>query len=189
MKRDRDRWERKYAGKDRRVSEADPLLTDHANLLTGGRAIDVACGLGANALFVAERGYEVDAVDISLAALKELDGAAKRKGLPVRALLADLDDFPIPRGMYDLVLVFSFFSPLLMPAMQKSLRSGGLLFYATYNLNHTAVQPDFNPKYLVPSGGLGAYFPDLTRVLDEPEAGEAGNVSRLIGRKQEMFRS
>lgn len=183
MKRDQERWERKYATEGLRVPEPDRLLVDHANLLTGGRAMEIACGLGANSLFVADRGYEVDAVDISPSALKVLNGEAKRRGLSVRPVLADLDYFPLPSQLYDLVLAFAFFSPPLMPAIQDALRSGGLLFYATYNHRHTTVHQGFNPQYLVPPGGLAGYFPGLNVLLDEPDAGEAENVSRLIARK------
>lgn len=183
MKRDRERWERRYAGGGRPIPGADPLLVEHSGILIGGRAVDIACGLGANALFVAERGYEVDAVDISFTALRGLDREAKRRGVPVRPILADLDFFPLPKDVYHLVLVFAYFSPELMPAIQDSLRPGGLLFYATYNHRHTSVHPGFNPKYLVPPGGLAGYLPGLNMVLDEPDAGDEANISRLIGRK------
>ncbi len=183
VKSDRDRWELKYADQSRSMPEVDRLLIDHQHLLIGGRAMDVACGLGSNALFVAERGYEVDAIDISLSALSEPAREAKRRGLPVRPIVADLDFFPLPIGLYDLVLVFLFFSPSLMQHIEKALRPGGLLFYSTYNFRHTSVRPGFDEKYLVPSGGLSRYFPGLAVVLDEPDAGDAENLSRLIGRK------
>jgi tellurite methyltransferase len=161
----------------------DRLLVDHQQLLIGGRAIEVACGLGASSLFIAERGYEVDAVDISLSALSELASEAKKNGLPVRPIVADLDFFPLPERLYDLFLVFLFFSPSLMAQIENALRPGGLLFYSTYNYRHTSVRPGFDEKYLVPSGGLACYFPGLSVVLNEPDAGDAGNISRLIGRK------
>lgn len=122
-------------------------------------------------------------MDISLSALSALDREAKRAGLPVRPIVADLDSFPLPVGAYDLVLVFLFFSPSLMQQIEDTLRPGGLLFYATYNFRHMSVRPGFDEKYLVPAGGLACYLPGLSVVLDEPDAGDEENFSRLIARK------
>ena len=145
--------------------------------------MDLAAGLGRNALFAARNGYEVDAVDISHQALQRLTEAAQEKGLPVNCIEADLDAYRISERAYDLILVFQFFSPSLMASLEQGLKPGGLLFYSTFNHRHLSQRPEFNPAYLVPTGGLAPFFTQLEILLNEPEGGTDGNLARLIGRK------
>jgi len=180
---DREKWDARYSRTGPGSSTPDPLLVEHADLLTGGRALDLACGTGAESLFVAARGYVVDAVDISTVALSVLSARARELGAEVRCIAADLDSFVIPTETYDLVMVFYFFSPRLMANIARALKSGGFLFYSTFNRRHTSVNPEFNPEYLVPPGGLAKFFPALDTLLDEPVGGEDGNVARLIARR------
>jgi len=184
MKTDRNRWEAKYAADRDEFPPPDPFLVHYAHLLIPGRALYPACGLGANALFLAEQGYEVDATDVSFAALSRLQDEAARRGLHVRTFVADLDYYPFPQGRYDLALVFYFFSPALIPSIKATLKCGGMIVYSTYNYRHTSVKPGFNPDYLTPPGGLSSCFSDFDILVSEPEAGEHGNLSRLIGRKR-----
>jgi SAM-dependent methyltransferase len=184
VKSDRSRWNSRYAQEGPGEPAPDPLLIEHEHLLTGDRALDLACGLGADSLFVAGRGYVVDAVDISIVALSVLKTRARDLGLRVRCVVADLDVFPLPKELYDLVMVFYFFAPRLMAATEGALKSGGLLFYATFNHRHSSLNPGFNPDYLVPLDGLAKFFSQLDILLDEPDGGPAGNISRLIARRR-----
>jgi len=183
VKRHSEKWNERYARTSGSLPEPDILLTAHRELLTLGRALDLACGTGSNALFLAEQGYSVDAVDISFAALSGLSSEARRRSLPVHCVVADLDYFVLPKCTYDLVAIFYFFDPRLVASITGCLRKGGTLFYATYNYRHTSVKPGFNKDYLVPAGGLTNYFAALSIVLDEPETGQYANVSRLIAVK------
>lgn len=184
MKEDRSRWNAKYSSNRDKFPGPDPFLVQRADLLSPGRALYPACGLGADALFLAERGYRVDATDISFAALSRLRDEAARRGLRVSVFLADLDYYPLPQNRYDLVLIFYFFSPVLIPSFKAALKDGGMIVYATYNQRHISVRPEFNPNYLTPPGGLSPYFSDFDILVSEPEAGELGNLSRLVGRKR-----
>jgi SAM-dependent methyltransferase len=183
MKADREKWDHRYLQESDRLSKPDAFLVEHAGVLGSGRALDPACGLGANSIFLAEHGYEVDALDISYIAVARLHEEALRLGLPIRCVVADLDYFPLPRNAYDLVAVFYFFSETLIHAVGDALKPGGLLFYATYNHRHTSVRPTFNPAYLIPPDGLVSYFSDFDILIHDTSAGDSGNVSRLICRK------
>jgi len=95
------------------------------------RALDVACGTGRNAVFLAERGYEVDALDRSIEGLRIARANAAERGVedrlnPVRA---DATQFAYPEGRYDVVTI-SFFRTLdRLSDIKAALRPGGLLFY------------------------------------------------------------
>jgi tellurite methyltransferase len=183
LKTDREKWDLRYSKETRAFPAPDEFLDSHASILTSGRALDLACGRGGNAIFLAERGYSVDAVDISFEALHPLQIEAARRGLDIRCLVADLDYYSPTENSYDLVIVFYFFSKPLMRSIKDALKEGGLIFYATYNERHTSVRPEFNPAYLIPSDGLNRYFQDFDIIVHETAAGEKENVSRLIARK------
>ena len=183
MKNDREKWDLRYAREAQTIPAPDEFLIHHQGILRSGRALDVACGRGANSIFLAERGYSVDAVDISFQALYALQTEALRRRLEIRCVVADLDTYPLPRNLYDLVVVFYFFAEPLMKIINDALKPGGLIFYATFNKRHTSVRPEFNPAYLVAPDGLTHYFQDFDMIVRETAAGENGNVSRLIARK------
>jgi SAM-dependent methyltransferase len=184
LKSDREKWDARYSKEETEVLEPDPFLVHHEHLLTGGRALDLACGLGANALFLARHGYQVDAIDISYVALARLHREAARHFVDLQAIVADLEYFPLPADRYDLIVVFYFYAPALVPSIKASLKKGGLLFYATYNWRHTSLKPGFNRDFLVPPGGLISHYCDFEILWIESEAGEHGNVARLIGRRR-----
>jgi len=180
---DREKWERRYSEDSGDLPEPDDFLVLHAHLLSCGRALDPACGLGGNSVFLAERGYEVTALDISYTALARLKDTARRRHLPIDCVVADLDYFPLPANAYDVAVVFYFFSERFIAALKQALRPRGLLFYATYNERHTSVRPTFNPAYLVAADGLAVHFPDFDSLVHETWAGDQGNISQLIARK------
>ena len=184
MKKDREKWDQRYLEERGTSPSPDPWLVEHADLLRSGRCLDVACGRGGNSLFVAEQGYSVHAVDISLAALLELQNEANRRNLDLQCIVMDLDYCSLPVKSYDLVLAFYFFDLRLMDAIRDCLKPRGLIVYATFNHRHTSVKPGFNPAYLVPPSGLIPYFPDFEILLNEPYAGERGNITRMLGRKK-----
>jgi len=183
VKTDREKWDLRYSKESEAFPLPDEFLVNHKNMLGSGRALDVACGRGGNAIFLAERGYSVDGVDISFQALYQLQTEALSRELDIRCVVADLDFFALPRNLYDLVIVFYFFSRPLMTSIKDALKRGGLIFYATFNERHISVRPEFNPAYLVPPDGLYPYFQDFDILVHETAAGENENVSRLIGRK------
>ena len=184
MKSDRNRWNKRYAKEEPDYRGPDPFFLEHRALLSSGSALDVAAGRGGASLAAAELGYSVHAVDISVAAMVGLRREAGRRGLDVSCVVADLDEFVPPHGYYDLVMVFHFYAPALSARIAGSLKRSGLLIYSTYNYRHLSEKPTFNPAYLVPRGGPARAFPDMEILVDEPEAGVLGNLSRLVARKR-----
>lgn len=183
LKHDKQRWDARYIDPPEDYPAPDTFLTQNSSLLYGGRAIDIACGLCANAIYLSQRNYRVDAVDISENALRRAQKKARSLNLDIGFIVSDIDYFPIPENIYDLALVFYFFSAKLIPAITTSVRRGGLIIYSTFNYRHTSLKPDFNPEYLVPKGGLAQYFNGARIIVDEPEAGTELNLSRLIAQR------
>ena len=125
---DRERWERRYR-EGSHVEAAPPDWLDELGdeLARSGRALDVAAGTGPVALWLARRGLEVVAVDVSPAALERCRAAARAEGLEVRAVVADLERAPLPPGPFELVSCFHYLQRDLFPAMRECLGPGGVL--------------------------------------------------------------
>ncbi|HKX19613.1 MAG TPA: class I SAM-dependent methyltransferase [bacterium] len=141
MKADRTRWEARYRSGDRPhdgpPSELLRRWLPKAMPPVGGTgprtALDVATGLGRNALLLARAGYQVDAVDISTTALREAARRARRLGVRgVRWIAADLDRWRPPRARYDVVVNAFFLNRRLYPALRAAVRPGGLLVFETH---------------------------------------------------------
>ena len=102
-----------------------PLLAAWTDRLPRGRALDVACGLGRNAIHLAANGYAVDAMDISGVALAKARERASAAGVEVNWIEADLEQPDIARGAYDVIVVARFLDRPLIPRLIDALRPGG----------------------------------------------------------------
>jgi len=179
---DRLRWERRYADPThKRKRGPDDLLARHVPpAAPGARALELACGLGENAIWLAQQGYTVDAFDISLTALRQARAVMLARGVRgVRFVAADLDHFPLPDRAYDVVCVFRFLDRALFPALRARVRPGGLVVYQTLNTGHLAKHPDTRPDHMLRRGELQQYFPGWT-VL---EAADLEHISLLVARR------
>lgn len=181
---DRQRWDSRYAENEGDYSQGPtPLLVKYAPLAgPHSRALELACGLGRNALWLAEQGYRVDALDISLEALRQGQQEARRRGLAgIHFIAADLDDFPLPNQQYDLVVVFRFLDRRLFPAIRERVRPGGLAIYETLNVGHLQEHPETSRYYLLEWGELPHHFPGWTALHTR----DGSRMSAFVGRKPE----
>jgi SAM-dependent methyltransferase len=126
MLRDRIKWNEKYR-RGGYLTDPSVIVKDFFSLAPGRTALDIAAGTGRNALFLAEQGFAVDAVDISDEGLALLAG----RHPAVRSICADLDSFDIPAGRYDLILNVLYLNRRLFPQIREGLRPGGLLIFET----------------------------------------------------------
>jgi tellurite methyltransferase len=125
-------WDQHYAEPSRLDWTPAPLLVETVDALAPGRALDVACGAGRNALYLATLGWDVDAVDASPAAIRLLRQRAA--GLRVHAHVADLErgEFPFPSAAYDLVCCFFYLQRDLFVPLQQAIRPGGTFLGAVF---------------------------------------------------------
>ena len=126
MLSDRVKWNSKYRQGDFPTDPSD-IVKQYFGLAPGKAALDIAAGSGRNALFLANHGFAVDAVDIADEALAPLAGSHPG----VRGICADLDTFDIPPERYDLILNVLFLNRRLFPQIIGGLRPGGLLIFET----------------------------------------------------------
>jgi len=133
------------------------LLADWLARLPRGRALDVACGAGRNALFLASAGYEVDALDISAAGLDRGRSDAEQRGLAVRWLCVDLDEdleSALPPGPYQLVVWVRYVNTPLLPHLAARLAPGGRLLCEQHLAWPAEVVGPKNPSFRLQPGEL-----------------------------------
>ncbi len=155
MEPDRDRWNEKY--RDRPHAPDGPAAALHRffHLAPSGNALDIAAGTGANSLFLATRGYKVDAVDISDEAIARMPRHPN-----LTRVRADLDRYDPPENRYDLIINFRFLNRRLFPGIQEALRPGGLLIFETFATapDGTAAAPHRREFLLRPNELLHAFI-------------------------------
>ncbi len=142
---DSEAWNRRYA--DRELvwtDEPNRFLVAEAATLDPGRPLDLACGEGRNAVWLAGRGWQVTGVDFSEVALEKARGLAAARGVQAQWVLADLGAYaPDPRA-FDLVLIFYLQVPAaqrqaIVRAAARAVAPGGLLLLVAHdssNLEH-----------------------------------------------------
>lgn len=185
-----ERWNERYAQAFEPFPDAPAAwLVAHRDLLTGGgRALDVACGDGRNARYLAELGYTVDAIDASDVAVDALRGAATERGLDVTPSVVDLEREPLPPGPYDVIVTMNFLQRDLFDALQEALAPGGLLIYETLGQAHVnELARSFNPAYLLEDGELPRALGRL-EVIDQFEgvadrSGGPRGVGAIVARR------
>ncbi len=175
--KDRERWNKKYREGWRTTLNA--TLLKFYSLALSGRALDIACGSGDNSLFLAHKGFKVDAFDISEEAIKIAIKEARRRKLTVNFLVCDALSYPFPENTYSLVINLYFLKRELFPLIKRTLKDKGVLIFETYNEKHKSVKPAFNPDFLLKEGELKESFKDLEILHYE----ESTNVTTLVAKK------
>lgn len=175
----RERWDERHRDADY-LGEPAPFLEQVLPSLPRGRALDVACGLGANALRLAAAGFEVEALDWSFEALRKLRAAAEIKKLSVRGIACDLTRFPLPSERYAVVTCFRFLDRTLWPALLRALEPEGALIVETFTKGYLSLKPDFPPEYCLETGELLRAFATTLRVERYVEL-PSGSTASLLG--------
>src|SRR5215471_6804492 len=170
-------WDEKYRAQgDGAAAEPAELVRELLPLLPDGPALDLACGSGRHALFLAARGQRVTAVDQSEAALETLERRAGATGhfvermsrwpsvsrARIRVWQTDLEQATLPQEAFALIVCVNYLQRSLFAQMERALRLGGVLLFETY----TRAQLEFaggprNPAYLLEAGELRQAFPSL----------------------------
>lgn len=166
-KEDQDRWDGRHAS-GHAADGPSPFLRQifesSSWRIQRGRALDIATGKGRNALFLAERGFSVEGVDISEVALEEARREAGEKGLSIIFRQADLESIELPEAAYDIILNFNFLERSLIPKTKKALKLGGHIVFETYLIDQRVLGHPRNPVYLLGHNELLELFREF-RIL------------------------
>jgi SAM-dependent methyltransferase len=130
----------------------------------GGPVLELACGRGRHARFLAARGHLVEAVDRDEAALATLAGVPG-----VSPSTADLEGgpWPCPGRRFAAVVVTNYLHRPLFPSIVEALEDRGVLIYETFMRGHEQYGKPTNPHFLLEPGELLAAFGGLTVIAFE----------------------
>ncbi len=172
-----EKWDQRYRQQlaDGYRPEPVAVLTANAHWLppAPAAALDLACGLGANAQWLAARGFAVMATDISPVAIAHLQEVAARHSYAITAQVSDVTQSPLPAASYLVIVVSQFLERALFPRLCHALAPGGMLFYQTYTRERpTCATGPANPAYLLaPNELLHLCSPLVVRYYQEPGLG------------------
>lgn len=125
---ERAKWDQRWSEERDLPRSVPSWVAELADELPrAGRGLDVAAGAGRMAVFMARRGLDVDAVDISPVGLALAREAARDEGLKLRTVVRDLVSEGLPDGRFDLIACFHYRQPGLFPALVDALTVGGVL--------------------------------------------------------------
>jgi SAM-dependent methyltransferase len=171
---DRVRWDERYARRAAVPGPAKappPFLVTHADVFpTAGSALELACGQGDGAVWLAGRGMEVWGVDVSPVAIGQAQELARRSGVSARCRFDVVDlDLGLPAGPpVDVILCHRFRDRRLDQAITGRLAPGGLL--AVTALSEVGASPGC---FRVAAGELHAAFAELEIIAAGEGRGEA----------------
>jgi 2-polyprenyl-3-methyl-5-hydroxy-6-metoxy-1,4-benzoquinol methylase len=171
--------------------KASQVLKENLHLLPDhGRALDLACGLGANAILLAQQGLEVDAWDIADVPVAALQDVALKQQLSIQAKERDVEAHPPQPATFDVIVVSYFLDRDIIPALIQALKPDGLIYYQTFIQQRVSDRGPQREKFRLADQELLHLFSGL-QVLFYREEGRVGDVRKgfrdeamFIGRKK-----
>ena len=191
---DREKWNKKYETATVAATGPDSWLVECINRIRFEspndrleRALDLACGLGHNSIWLARNGLRMDAIDISQRGLEIASQNADAQGAEVRWVAADVDHWVPEHESYDIAMVFRFLDRVATPhIIRDALRPGGWLIYETFSRaqldradNHLR-NPDFT---LAPGELSDTMFTGLDVVVDREAVLPDRTVQQFLARR------
>jgi len=166
-------------------SEPANFLVENIDLLPRGRALDIAMGNGRNAIYLAQNGFQVTGVDVSLEIVESALACAREAGVSIQTMVEDLEKIPyIEEESYDLVICFNYLQRSLMSQFKNWVKPGGIAVYETFIVDQAQFGKPRNPDHLLKHNELLHSFRDF-RVLRYREGvvGDMKAVASIVAQK------
>ena len=158
---DRIRWDQQHlnsSGADQPAAFLREIIESDSWQVVYGTALDIACGKGRNAMYLAQRGFAVTALDISMVALDEGRCQALRHELQIDWQQRDLETDGLVGGPFDLIINFNYLQRSLWGSIRQMLKPGGHVIFETYLVDQAVIGHPKNPDYLLRHNELLASF-------------------------------
>jgi len=182
-------WDERYGTGEHSSKEPSPLLHTAIENLKRGRALDIACGVGRHAIFLARHGWQVTAVDSSRVGIEILQQRARAAGVTIETRVADLEsgEFTIEAAAYDLICVFYYLQRDLFAPIRAGVKPGGTVVAAIHLNDGKQDAKPVNPAFLLNPGELKQLFADWEityyREGESDEGGHHHDTAYLIARR------
>jgi tellurite methyltransferase len=183
MIEDKERWNKRFV-EFPMPDEVSKIVEKHISKANIGQAIDIACGTGRNTHFLVDKGFMVDAVDISDYALSRV-----KKSATINKIDADLDKYNMAPNKYDLIVNINYLNRRLVSQMKDALKAGGVVIFETFILAHGDYKHEtMNLDYLLRKNELLHSFIGLDIIYYEERddvnlRGEKIRIASLVAKK------
>ncbi len=183
------RWDERYPTENPDLwKRPSRFLEESIPQIPVGRTLDVACGPGRNAVFLARRGFIVDGVDNSRVGLTMARRFMAETGASVNLIFADLNHYVIKPGIYDLIINLFYLNRDIIPDLIGGLKGGGYLVFESFTIDTLRFMSGKDPRHYLNPNELLELARGM-RVLSFfegtiIEAGMARATARLIARKE-----
>ncbi|MFJ5717007.1 methyltransferase domain-containing protein [Neobacillus sp. NPDC093127] len=161
----RNKWNNKHKERISHLEEPKPnaRLENLASYLKGGPALDLACGLGGNSLFLARLNFQVQAIDISDVAVNYLQDIAAKQKLAIYPQLSDLTEITtlnLQKNSFNLVVITNYLDRSLFPLVKSIIKEDGYFFMETFYMSPKHENLGVSNQYKLEPGELLAEFGD-----------------------------
>jgi tellurite methyltransferase len=153
---------------DRSPAQPAAIVVEAAKLNAPGRALDLACGRGRNAVFLVEQGWSVVGIDGSAAVMEGMDPR-----VTTRVLDLERNPLPFENDSFDMVCIIHFLHRPLFAEARRVTRPGGVIVSAIHTTRST-----MNPKYTVAIGELRSFFDGWEILVDREDL-----IAEIVARK------
>ncbi len=169
MKKDKNKWNLRYK---KHTGNFGPSTSIEKNchFVPTGNALDIACGNGRNSFYLAQKGFMVDAVDISDVAIERLTDQHPN----IIPMCKDINTWKIKENHYHLIVNIRFLEKQLFPGIAKGLVSGGLLIFETFIGKKNGIGKK-NESYCLMENELLFAFPDFRVIFYEEKKTDAAS--------------
>lgn len=166
MSQQAEKWDQRFAALECADAQASAVLIENSHLLPRqGKALDLASGLGGNAIHLARAGLEVSAIDLSSVAMAKLSSYAEQQQLAISCFCRDLEHEAenklaqqgqrldkgghdeLGESVFDVIVVSHYLYRPLLPSLLQALRPRGLLFYQTFTQQRVGDSGPSNSAY------------------------------------------
>ena len=177
-KNNEEKWNAIYQSRTHDQKQATRVLIENRHLLPeSGKALDLACGLGANALYLAQHKLDTCAWDISSEAISTLDKFAKDSNINLVTEVRDVSNNPPSEDTFDVIVVSHFLDRKIIPNIKNALKKNGLIFFQKFTADKTNETGPKNPDYLLGKNELLSLFKEFT-ILVYREEGSVGDTGQ-----------
>lgn len=171
--------------------EPAPFVVEAMTQIAGrkasrGLALDIAAGEGRNAVYLAKKGYRVEAVDFSEVALRKARRLARTRGVKLQTINEEMRKFQFKDAVYDVILNINFIDREITESIRRALKPGGFLVYENHTVEHLSLPSGASTprEYVLAKGELRAMFGDF-EILIYRETNDGRNaVASLLAVKR-----
>lgn len=181
---DRLKWDQRYSQFTGVVQQPPAWLTAVRDEIPHlGRALDIAAGTGRLSLWLAKRGLDVLAVDISSVGLEHARQAVEAEAHKIETLSLDLEAQSLPEGPFDVITCFHYWQRDIFPRIRERLRPGGVFVAEVATIANLECHPHPSRQYLAEPGELKQQCRPLQIAYYEECWFDDHAMARVVARK------